>query len=307
MYSEGKTPEQIASALDTTLATVKRDIDIILEKQSKLYAESTPQHNFVRYAAFQLNVVRKLGQVADTCLGYTREAPDPAVASKSGATAVQALKAQSDIYDKVMDKGEKLGVIQGESQDSPVLIGTPRGMRVQLREKLLTLEALLDEIDDSEDTRSKRKALPAASRSLVSDAQSDEQATQKRHSGTTRKHAVKIKRALRDKAGYITFIPSVAMQRRAPVHNKARREAAEQAGEALHQQLQEERIRTAELRRQLADERKQKARDRLNQDSTVQRHRPQQSKPKQQKREPLPQPGLSGWLIPPKHLPDDMK
>lgn len=152
-YARGETVEQIAANMNLARGHVTRAINIAMSDLIKQFAMPTPEQNFVRYAAFQYGVLRKL----QDCLERFLADPD----ATQYNSAVSALRAQSDIYDKIIGKGEDYGVIQKKKAGAAIRKDAT-GMRTELRSRIRTLTVLLEEIDEHTEFRSKRRALKRA-------------------------------------------------------------------------------------------------------------------------------------------------
>ena len=139
MYASGRTPDQIAIKMKMPRQAVSRDLNIAIQEMIEAFAKPTPQQTFVRYAAFQLGVVRKLNDA----IKHFRTDPE----TKQYNAWVSALRAQSDIYDKVFVKGNEYGVIKKEKADVKALQGGS-DIRRELRAEITVLSTLLDHIDD---------------------------------------------------------------------------------------------------------------------------------------------------------------
>jgi len=139
LYSEGRTPEQIAIQLNMNKREVKTGIRRALDHHLKLYATPSPEHNFVKYASFQYNIIQKLQSACDMFLND----PD----TKQYSALVSAYKAQSDIYDKIMAKGQELNVIQKRSASDDIRM-TSKDIKEAVVTQITTLEKLVTHIDE---------------------------------------------------------------------------------------------------------------------------------------------------------------
>lgn len=179
MFADGNPADVIAAAMGMQRNHVKRDLKIALNDMLAYWADPSPQHTFVRYAAFQLGIVHKLQET----YGLFMESPDPA---KYGAL-VNSLRAQSDIFDKVLKQGVSMGVIRPRKRSKQV-DSQPRNIRVELRREIQTLERLLTEIDDPTALRLRRKpAQPARQTSITL--------------------LTRVRKLKRNALGFITLIP----------------------------------------------------------------------------------------------------
>ena len=148
LYVNGQTPEQIALKLHLGRKTVEHDIAFVLDAVTRTFAQASPQHTFVRYALFQLGVITRLQTTYEKLLST-----DPA---KTGNAVIAALRAQSDIYDKVYEKGAEYGVIKRQ-QASTAIHKAPHDLRIELRREIRTMATLLDKVDTFTNFKSLRK------------------------------------------------------------------------------------------------------------------------------------------------------
>lgn len=176
MYAAGRTPEQIAVKMDMRLQDVTRDINTAIDELVVQYSKPSPQQTFVRYATFQLAIIRKLNHAIEAF----RKDED----TKQYNAWVSALRTQSDIYDKVYQKGYEYGVIPKKKADRKALEGGA-DLRAELRTEITMIQGLLDEIDDA----TQRKALKG------------------RAIQTKITYAVRVRKPLRNSFGIIRAIP----------------------------------------------------------------------------------------------------
>jgi len=177
MYADGNTVPVISAAMGMSRGNITRDLKIALNDMLSYWSAQTPQHMFVRYASFQMNIVNKLQETFYLFM----ESADPA---KYGAL-VNSLRAQSDIFDKVMSRGVKMGVVK---EDAPArdLPTQPKNIRIELRREIKVLERLLDEIDDHTSLRMRRP-------------QGDGQLSKRRFT--------RVRKLRRSPLGFITLLP----------------------------------------------------------------------------------------------------
>ena len=95
LYAGGKTPQQIAVVLDMRLNLVTHDLRVAIDELVREYAKPTPAQTFVRYAAFQFGIITELKDAASKFMQDD--------SSKQYNALISSLRAQSDIYDKIMD------------------------------------------------------------------------------------------------------------------------------------------------------------------------------------------------------------
>lgn len=146
MYAGGKTPHQIAALLDMRLTDVTRDLRIAVDELVREYAKPTPQQTFVRYAAFQFGIISQLKKAAHQFMKDE---------NKQYNALISSLRAQSDIFDKIMDKGHDYGVITKKKANESIR-KQPQDIRQDLRIEITKLTRLLDDIDDSTQSKSLR-------------------------------------------------------------------------------------------------------------------------------------------------------
>jgi len=151
LHTEGKTNIQIAEAVAINPALVQREIDLATEEFLRSWAEQGPEHTFVRYASFQLNIVRKLQAAHDRFLKDKH--------NKQYNAAISALRAQSDIYDKVLDKGITFGVIE-QTKAKDHIRQSSGEIRIRLQKEVRVLSRLLEEVDNPPGPPPKQLTLP---------------------------------------------------------------------------------------------------------------------------------------------------
>jgi len=151
LYAEGKTLPVISNLLSMRTVDVSRDLNIALQDMVRQYSLPSPEQNFVRYAAFQMNVIKKLKEANELFLA------DPE--AKQYGASIASLRAQSDIYDKVFTKGVEFKVIQNKGTDQKALRATPDDLKLELRKEIVTLERLLTELDPSQPVIPKRTSI----------------------------------------------------------------------------------------------------------------------------------------------------
>lgn len=141
MYANGTPIPAIAEELGLPANAVTRNLNSAIDHMVQHYASSTPQQTFVRYAAFQMDIVRKLKKT------YERYINDPDV--KQYNAAIQALRGMSDIYDKILDKGHSFGVIERKKADRKSIDGKADDIRGELVAEIVQLQKLVETIDDA--------------------------------------------------------------------------------------------------------------------------------------------------------------
>jgi hypothetical protein len=151
LLSEGHTLDQIALELGTRIQEVQQDIAKASDRLVKLYACS-PQHTFVRYAVFQLGIINKLQAAVERFEADKKTVQYNAV--------VSALRAQSDAYDRILEKGLSFGIIE-RKQASGAIRKPAADIRNMLKTEILTLSRLLDEVDLSIEFKTARARFTA--------------------------------------------------------------------------------------------------------------------------------------------------
>jgi len=148
LYSQGRTPDEIALSLKMQVEQVNADI---AKATDRLLAHYTcpPQHTFIRYAVFNLSIIRKLQQSVE------RFERDKATVQYN--SVISALRAQSDIHDKILEKGLEFGVV--ERKRASKASRQPSDIKAMIKREILTLSTLLDEVDLSVQFHSARRSL----------------------------------------------------------------------------------------------------------------------------------------------------
>jgi len=103
LYAAGMSPDDIAISLDLHLGQTKRLIEQGLAQLAQHHARATPADNFARYAYFHMRTIQRLDDLVQQFLD------DPE--SKQYNATVTALRARSDLLDKVYRMGNKLGIM----------------------------------------------------------------------------------------------------------------------------------------------------------------------------------------------------
>ena len=151
-YARGVSPETIAWELECKEEIVHREIEIALSSIAKDYSSLPPQQAFARYVVFQTNIINKLQRSYETLSQDTT--------AKAATAAISALKAQSDIYDKIFQKGMEFGVItqkvQRSSKTAQYLQSSPQELTIILEQEINQMLIMLDEIDPEATTKFKR-------------------------------------------------------------------------------------------------------------------------------------------------------
>jgi len=140
-FARGKAPEVIAYEIGTSEEIVQRELDIALEKIANEYTHASPSQIFAKYATFQFGVLNKIQKA------YERFAADPSM--KSASAQISALKTQSDIYDKIIQKGVDFGIIQNKRKKKAQDLQSqnPDQLAGVLQQEIQEMIILLNEIN----------------------------------------------------------------------------------------------------------------------------------------------------------------
>jgi hypothetical protein len=160
LYAKGNTPEQISTLLDMDITHVKNNINIATDDLIKGYATPSPQQSFIRYATFQMNIINKLQ------MSLEKITPDPNAPATLNYN-INALKTQSEIYDKVLNKGIDFGVIQYRRADPASITAKPKDIRIQLKREITVLSALLDDITDETNFRAIKQETSSTTTTII--------------------------------------------------------------------------------------------------------------------------------------------
>jgi hypothetical protein len=98
LHAAGIDVDDIAIGLDLTIAKVKKLLDQGLAQLARGHARTNPSENFARYAYFHTRIIQRLDDMIDQFMAD----PD----SKQYNATVTALRAQSDMLDKIYAKGK---------------------------------------------------------------------------------------------------------------------------------------------------------------------------------------------------------
>lgn len=104
LAARGMDFNDIAVELGLRVDTVQRLLAQSVETLHGYFTHSSPRENFVRYAAFVFDRIRKLDDVVE------RFTDDKGTTQYSAAT--NAIRTQVELYDRIFDRGQKAGIIQ---------------------------------------------------------------------------------------------------------------------------------------------------------------------------------------------------
>lgn len=145
LYAKGMTPDQIALQLNMRVKEVNFDVAAAMDRLLTHFTVP-PQQTFIRYAVFNLDIIRKLQRAVERFQKDTK--------SVQYNSVIAALRAQSDIYDRILDKGLAFGVV--ERKKASKAARAPQDIRKLLKTEIRTLTRLLDEVDMSISFRARR-------------------------------------------------------------------------------------------------------------------------------------------------------
>jgi hypothetical protein len=145
LFSRGYPPNMIARELGCHVTTVEKDIERGTQQLLRYFAEPKVQHTFIRYAAFNLSVIEKLQLLYESFMADNSE-------KKNYSAAVGSLKAQSDVLDKVIDRGMEWGVID-KRKASRAVHRTKGDLQQELQHQIRALQDLLSQVTDRKQTK----------------------------------------------------------------------------------------------------------------------------------------------------------
>lgn len=191
-YISGKTKEQIGVSLSIPTERVDRYLNEAMDALVKHWAKPSPEHTFVRYAAFQMGIIEKLQRSYDRFMAAEDN-------NRQHSAAIAALKAQSDIMDKVMTQGHQFGVITQRKADAAISMSRS-DLRTELRNEIELLASLLAKVDNHDTFTRRRQA-----------------ALQKQGKPTngTKRLLVRIRKVKRNALGYVTAVPDWKFKKQA--------------------------------------------------------------------------------------------
>lgn len=148
-YASGKSLEQIALDEQLDMRVVVNSVSAALDRAVKNYSEPSPQHQFVRFAVFNMDLIRKL-EDARKAFMYDPE-------GKQYSMIISSIRAQHEIYNSIQKKGLELGVIQSRKADSEAISGgKPRVLKELAKEAELLLE-IVEEFDPHTQFKRRRR------------------------------------------------------------------------------------------------------------------------------------------------------
>jgi len=151
-FLDGLDFEAMEQATGYNIPYIERELAKAMASLSDYYTKPTNVENFLRYAAFQMRLITQLQELYDTFLERHKKMkekkPGHASEIKGGTALVSAIKAQSDIYDKIYAKGKECGVMataaENRDEESALSRKTPEQLRLILKEQATTVITLLE-------------------------------------------------------------------------------------------------------------------------------------------------------------------
>lgn len=148
-YATGKALESIALDENLDMRAVVNAVSTALDRQVKNFAEPSPQHQFVRFAVFNMDLIKKLDDARKMFMF------DPE--GKQYSMIISSIRAQHDIYNNIMQKGSELGVMQKRKASREVTGGSKKQVLRELAKEANLLLEIVDEFDPHTQFRRRRR------------------------------------------------------------------------------------------------------------------------------------------------------
>ena len=135
----GFTEESIAEELDLRLDEIK---DLGSKSSTEIvdyYSDANPKENFSRYTSFNISLIRQLRELVKRYLYEQRT-------SAQYQAAINAIRAQSDLYDKVWNKGVEMNFINTRSAPKETHMDHV-DLYKELKKEKKQIDSLLTEMD----------------------------------------------------------------------------------------------------------------------------------------------------------------
>ena len=194
LYATGMSLESIALEEALDMRAVVNSISTALDRHVKSYAEPSPQHQFVRYAVFNMGLIRKLDEARRMFL------KDPE--GKQYAMIVSSIKAQHDIYDKIQTKGTQLGVIQKRKANAQAIAGGKKAVLKELEREATLLLDIVEEFDEHTQFKRRRRI-----QAQIKSRESETTTTVPAANPTERQPVAYIRRVIREDGLVVRDIP----------------------------------------------------------------------------------------------------
>lgn len=202
LYASGKALDSIALDEGLDMRVVVNAVSTALDRQVKNYAEPSPQHQFVRYAVFNMDLIKKLDDARKMFMF------DPE--GKQYSMIISSIRAQHDIFDKIQDKGMTLGVIKKRKADNKSLSGGKRAALRELQKEATMLLEIVDEFDPH--TQFKRRRRINAKITAREQTTEVEQVTDRDENG--RPFACMIRKVMRRHGIVVRALPDKFLRKR---------------------------------------------------------------------------------------------
>lgn len=138
LASKGKATNDIAIEMNMRVDTVQRMLAESLEQMARYFSQASPRENFCRYAAFNLALVKRLDRLVDS-FSDDKE-------NRQYTAATSAIRTMSELYDRIVDRGAKLGIIQ-ERKASKEATMRREDLLEALRTERTQMDALIAELE----------------------------------------------------------------------------------------------------------------------------------------------------------------
>lgn len=138
LLARGLLPEQVAGELKVGRDRVAKSVARATDRVAGFFAGASPEQLWVLYYREHLELIKGLRDC------FERFTSDPK--STQYNAAIAAVRAQSDLWDKVYARGKELGVLRQQKAGPP--ISAPRGdVLGELRKERLILDTLICELE----------------------------------------------------------------------------------------------------------------------------------------------------------------
>lgn len=138
-HLNGVSNDVIARGLNLEESVVERYIEIAFNTLSGHFTSADSMRLFLRYAAFQLQLINDLDQVIKAWHDGGR---DP----RGSSAVVNSIKLKSDLFDKIYDKGKETHNLTLQSKESELeaLSSSPEKVKEILRSQVTTIINILN-------------------------------------------------------------------------------------------------------------------------------------------------------------------
>lgn len=138
-HLNGTSNEVIARGLNLEESVVERYIEIAFNTLSGHFTSADSMRLFLRYAAFQLQLITDLDEVIKA---WHDGGKDP----RGASAVVNSIKLKSDLFDKIYDKGKETHNLALQSKESELeaLSSSPEKVKEILRSQVTTIINILN-------------------------------------------------------------------------------------------------------------------------------------------------------------------